>query len=189
MDLEAIGQRHDAVEALHRGAQLRSDLRTLHLRGGWAGRVAGGGRLGLVVDWLLGCSGSKARVAFALVFHLQWCLPAAKPSSLSLPPTPAGMPDLDRLCGKLEKQKVSLQELCQLYRASAKLPQLAEAVQAHEGAHAAQLVDRCGAAVAEAGMHCCRRAERISQLPVLLPLPAGQDLCIAYCLQVCGPLQ
>ena len=33
-DLEAISGRHDVVEALTEDGQLRSDLRTLHLRGG-----------------------------------------------------------------------------------------------------------------------------------------------------------
>jgi hypothetical protein len=35
------------------------------------------------------------------------------------------------------------QELCQLYRASAKLPALEEALRAHEGPHAQLLVDKC----------------------------------------------
>ena len=33
-DLDAISGRHDVVEALREDTQLRSDLRTLHLRGG-----------------------------------------------------------------------------------------------------------------------------------------------------------
>ncbi|KAI7843327.1 hypothetical protein COHA_003025 [Chlorella ohadii] len=66
IDIEAIQQRHDVVEGLAEDAQLRADLRGLHLR---------------------------------------------------------GLPDLDKLLKKLEGGKISLQELCQMYRASAKLPQ------------------------------------------------------------------
>jgi hypothetical protein len=62
------------------------------------------------------------------------------------PPPPSGLPDLDKLCRKLEAEKISLQELCQLYRASSKLPLLEEAVRAHEGPHAPLLADRCARA-------------------------------------------
>lgn len=93
VDLEAIGARHDVVEALHGDAQLRADLRGLHLR---------------------------------------------------------GLPDLGKLCGKLERQKISLQELCLLYRASAKLPQVEDAVRAHEGPHAALLAEKFADSLADA---------------------------------------
>ncbi|PSC71954.1 DNA mismatch repair MSH2 [Micractinium conductrix] len=53
-----------------------------------------------------------------------------------------GMPDLGKLCTKLEKEKISLQELCQLYRASVKLPQIEAAVVEHAGPHAALMKAR-----------------------------------------------
>lgn len=42
VDLDAIGARHDAVEALVGDAELRGQLRDTHMRGGW-GRGRGRG--------------------------------------------------------------------------------------------------------------------------------------------------
>ncbi|CAG9461697.1 unnamed protein product [Pedinophyceae sp. YPF-701] len=39
-----------------------------------------------------------------------------------------GVPDIDRLCRKLERRKATLADLCQLYRASSKVPLIADAV-------------------------------------------------------------
>ncbi|KAL4431744.1 hypothetical protein ABPG77_002960 [Micractinium sp. CCAP 211/92] len=105
IDLEAIGQRLDVVEALHSDAQTRGDLRSLHLR---------------------------------------------------------GLPDLDKLCGKLERQRISLQELCLLYRASAKLPQVADAIRAHEGPHAALLAAKFADALDDA--HAPERLGKFEEL-------------------------
>eukprot|EP00884_Botryococcus_braunii_P018503 jgi/Botrbrau1/5336/Bobra.0346s0010.1 len=44
-----------------------------------------------------------------------------------------GMPDIERLTRKLERGKTSLADLCQLYRASSKLPSIESALRAHEG--------------------------------------------------------
>lgn len=44
----------------------------------------------------------------------------------------AGMPDIERLNRKLEAQRSSLSDLCQLYRASSVLPRLEEALRCHE---------------------------------------------------------
>ncbi len=44
----------------------------------------------------------------------------------------AGMPDIERLNRKLESQRASLADLCQLYRASSALPRLEEALRCHE---------------------------------------------------------
>lgn len=60
-DLAAIAERHDVVEAMHGDAQLRSDLRTLHLRGELAGQ---GG-----VGWVEG--------VLAFTTH---CLPTSDPT-------------------------------------------------------------------------------------------------------------
>lgn len=50
----------------------------------------------------------------------------------------AGMPDIERLNRKLEAQRSSLSDLCQLYRASSVLPRLEEAIRCHEVRHRAQ---------------------------------------------------
>lgn len=42
------------------------------------------------------------------------------------------MPDIERLNRKLEAQRASLSDLCQLYRASSVLPRLEEALRCHE---------------------------------------------------------
>ena len=55
----------------------------------------------------------------------------------------AGMPDTERLTRKLERRKASLADLCQLYRASSKLPGIAVALAAHQGPHANTLLARC----------------------------------------------
>jgi hypothetical protein len=55
-----------------------------------------------------------------------------------------GMPDIERLTRKLEARRVSLAELCQLYRASSALPRIEDALRCHEGAGAALLAERCG---------------------------------------------
>lgn len=53
------------------------------------------------------------------------------------------MPDVERLTRKLERKKVSLADLCQLYRASSKIPHICNALAAHEGAHAQLLAAKC----------------------------------------------
>ena len=58
----------------------------------------------------------------------------------------AGMPDVERLTRKLERRKASLSDLCQLYRASSKLPLIQNALLDHPGPHAHLLKSRlvCG---------------------------------------------
>jgi len=53
-----------------------------------------------------------------------------------------GMPDVERLTRKLERRKTTLADLCQLYRASARLPILEQVLRSHEGPHAALLASR-----------------------------------------------
>jgi len=55
----------------------------------------------------------------------------------------AGMPDVERLTRKLERHKTSLSDLCQLYRASSKLPMIQAALLDHPGPHAELLRTRC----------------------------------------------
>lgn len=46
-----------------------------------------------------------------------------------------GMPDIERLGRKLEKKTASLQDLCQLYRVSSRLPLIEQVVSSHDGKH------------------------------------------------------
>ncbi|EFJ43623.1 hypothetical protein VOLCADRAFT_96164 [Volvox carteri f. nagariensis] len=85
VELAAIAQRHDAVEAMKGDAEMRQRLRDQQFR---------------------------------------------------------GLPDVERLTRKLQSRRISLQELHQLYRASARLPLIEEAIRCHEGPHAANLVER-----------------------------------------------
>lgn len=57
-----------------------------------------------------------------------------------------GMPDVERLTRKLERKRCSLADLCQLYRASSKLPQICAALSAHRGPQAELLRTKCGVA-------------------------------------------
>ena len=52
------------------------------------------------------------------------------------------MPDVERLTRKLERRKTSLSDLCQLYRASSKLPMIQAALLDHPGPHAELLRTR-----------------------------------------------
>ena len=54
----------------------------------------------------------------------------------------AGMPDVERLTRKLERRKASLSDLCQLYRASSKVPLIQNALLDHPGPHAHLLKSR-----------------------------------------------
>lgn len=58
-------------------------------------------------------------------------------------PLHAGLPDVERLARKLDRRKASLADLCQLYRASSRLPMLVEAFRDYEGPHAEILTTRC----------------------------------------------
>lgn len=66
------------------------------------------------------------------------------PTQACCMPCPAGLPDVERLVRKLDSRKGSmgLGELCQLYRVSARLPLIEDALRQHEGTHAQLLADR-----------------------------------------------
>ena len=49
---------------------------------------------------------------------------------------------MERLTRKLERRRASLADLCQLYRASSRLPLIEEALREHQGPHAALLTSR-----------------------------------------------
>eukprot|EP00983_Pelagomonas_calceolata_P130202 1161668-Pelagomonas_calceolata.AAC.1 len=59
----------------------------------------------------------------------------------------AGLPDVERLVRKLDSRRagnaIGLGELCQLYRVSARLPLIEDALRQHEGPHAQMLQERC----------------------------------------------
>lgn len=54
----------------------------------------------------------------------------------------AGLPDVERLTRKLERKKATLADLCQLYRASSKLPLIEQAIRDHTGSYSALLCER-----------------------------------------------
>ncbi|KXZ42923.1 hypothetical protein GPECTOR_111g256 [Gonium pectorale] len=105
VDLAAISERHDAVEAFVGDAELRQRLRDQHFR---------------------------------------------------------GLPDVERLTRKLQSRRIKLQELHQLYRASARLPLIEEALRCHEGPHAAGLVERYAEPLAQ--HHDAEHLQRFEEL-------------------------
>ena len=72
------------------------------------------------------------------------------------------MPDVERLTRKLERKKVSLADLCQLYRASSKIPHICNALAAHEGAHAQLLAAKCASDSKPSPPHLFHRQYPIS---------------------------
>lgn len=53
-----------------------------------------------------------------------------------------GMPDIERLTRKLERQTATLQDLCQLYRVSSRIPHIEAILRGHVGDHAEAMVKR-----------------------------------------------
>jgi DNA mismatch repair ATPase MutS len=76
----------------------------------------------------------------------------------------AGLPDVERLTRKLERRKATLADLCQLYRASSRLPMMEEAFREHGGPHAQLLVSRYGP--------LCPQISRCMHPCLSLPAPA-----------------
>lgn len=116
IDLEAIGQRLDVVEALHSDAQTRGDLRSLHLRGeqrppaaantAWTTKAQRPHKRMLKVVQACGSTLSLWQVLRSVsCLRAQWRHHSLRLCSW----LPAGLPDLDKLCGKLERQRISLQ--------------------------------------------------------------------------------
>ncbi|KAI8470492.1 MAG: DNA mismatch repair protein [Monoraphidium minutum] len=81
-----------------------------------------------------------------------------------------GMPDIERLARKLEARRISLSELCQLYRASSALPRLEDALRCHEGPAAALLAERFAAPLAAA-----HDEEHLSKFEMLLEASIDLD--------------
>lgn len=131
VDPAEVNGRLDVVEALAGDVELRERLRDQHLRG-----EGGCGRCGVLTN---ACPP-----------------PAPHPDPTPNPPappshprthTPAGLPDIERLVRKLDSRRsggaMSLAELCAMYRVSARLPLIEDALRQHEGPHGPALVARC----------------------------------------------
>lgn len=61
-----------------------------------------------------------------------------------------GMPDVERLTRKLEKQTATLQDLCQLYRVSSRLPLIESVLKSHEGPYISRLEAKFASPLADA---------------------------------------
>ncbi len=86
---------------------------------------------------------------------------------------------MERLTRKLEAGKASLADLCQLYRASAKLPMVEEALRAHAGPHAELLAQRFAEPLARAhdGEHLTKFEELLEAAVDLERIPEEYLIC------------
>ncbi|KAG1666042.1 hypothetical protein FOA52_006916 [Chlamydomonas sp. UWO 241] len=93
-----------------------------------------------------------------------------------------GMPDVERLSRRLEAQKLGLPELCQLYRASAVLPLIEDALRQHTGPHADKLVARYADVLATAhdGEHLTKFEELLEAAIDLERIPEEYLICASY---------
>lgn len=81
-----------------------------------------------------------------------------------------GLPDVERLTRKLERKRATLVDLCQLYRASARLPVLESALREHEGPLAELLVSRFASPLTQA-----HDAEHLTKFEELLEAAVDLD--------------
>ena len=135
VSLEDIQQRHDIVDALVEDPLLRERLRNLHLRGAHASSywICSRTSCACVAAQL---SADETQISHEKCGVWQGC----SEHELS---AHAGLPDVERLARKLDRRKASLADLCQLYRASSRLPMLVEAFRDYEGPHTEILITRC----------------------------------------------
>lgn len=93
-----------------------------------------------------------------------------------------GLPDIERLTRKLERRAATLQDLCQLYRASSRLPLIEAALRAHTGPHAEALVERFAAPLAEAhdGDHLTKFEELLEAAVDLDRIPDEYLIAATY---------
>jgi len=93
-----------------------------------------------------------------------------------------GLPDVDRLVRKLEARRVSLADLCQLYRASAKLPLIEDAFRCHQGEHAGLLCTRYADVLGQAhdGEHLTKFEELLEAAIDLDRIPDEYLICATY---------
>lgn len=124
VNLADIQQRHNIVDALVDDPLLRERLRNLHLRGTFF-------------------SFTQCQRLFQCHNYRSQSYDGLQSSRSMHGEVRAGLPDIERLARKLERRKASLADLCQLYRASSRLPMLVEAFRDYEGPHAEMLTTRC----------------------------------------------
>lgn len=93
-----------------------------------------------------------------------------------------GLPDVDRLTRKLERRKATLADLCQLYRASARLPAIEAALRGHDGPTSEVVVDWFGARLAAAhdAEHLGKYEELLEAAVDLERVPEEYLICAAY---------
>ncbi|KAF5834359.1 muts domain V-domain-containing protein [Dunaliella salina] len=97
-----------------------------------------------------------------------------------------GLPDVERLVRKLDSRRagsaIGLGELCQLYRVSARLPLIEDALRQHEGPHAQMLQERyCDElAVAHDQDHLCKFEELVEAAVDLDRVPDEYLIAPAY---------
>uniref|UniRef100_A0A7S3QKU8 DNA mismatch repair protein MSH2 n=1 Tax=Dunaliella tertiolecta TaxID=3047 RepID=A0A7S3QKU8_DUNTE len=97
-----------------------------------------------------------------------------------------GLPDVERLVRKLDSRRagnaIGLGELCQLYRVSARLPLIEDALRQHEGPHAQMLQERyCNElAVAHDQDHLCKFEELVEAAVDLDRVPDEYLIAPAY---------
>ena len=135
VDLAEITTRHDIVEAFTSDPMLRESLRDQHLRGTHQPQS------------IHNQSGQCLALSMSKRHHVAALHPANVKTHMVCKSNfrntvSAGMPDVERLTRKLERRKCSLSDLCQLYRASSKLPLIQTALLEHPGTHASLLQSR-----------------------------------------------
>lgn len=93
-----------------------------------------------------------------------------------------GMPDVEWLSRKLAQRRSGLADLCQLYRASAKLPLIEEALRAHDGPLGAVLRERFAEplAVAHSAEQLVRFEELLEAAVDLARVPEEYLICANY---------
>jgi DNA mismatch repair protein MSH2 len=93
-----------------------------------------------------------------------------------------GMPDIEKLTRKLEAKKLGLQDLCLLYRASAILPLIAEAIRSHQGPHANMLAHKFAEPLSRAhdADHLSKFEDLIEAAIDLDAIPDEYLVCASY---------
>ncbi|KAK9908301.1 hypothetical protein WJX75_005715 [Coccomyxa subellipsoidea] len=93
-----------------------------------------------------------------------------------------GLPDIERLTRKLERKKATLADLCQLYRASSRLPMMEEAFRDHDGPHAQLLATRYADKLAAAhdDEHLAKFEELLEAAIDLDRIPDEYLICASY---------
>lgn len=93
-----------------------------------------------------------------------------------------GMPDIEKLTRRLEAKKMGLQDLCLMYRASATLPLIAEAICSHQGEHSQLLVRKFADPFSKAhdSEHLSKFEDLIEAAVDLDAIPEEYLICASY---------